>query len=71
MPIFEYECPKHGRFEKLQKEFTEGSICPECGRLSPKVMSRVSIKPKAFRGTNQGEWQIQNSIREQQEIGRV
>lgn len=70
MPIYEYECPKHGRFEVLQDFDSEGT-CSECGQRASKLVSSISLKPKSFRGTKQSEWALQNAVRENQELGRV
>lgn len=46
MPIYEYECPKCGRvFEEWGKasEAHREEPCPECGTLSPRVISRTSF----------------------------
>ncbi len=47
MPLYEYECPKHGRFEKIQpmrdgtKETLYYCYCPmpRCNFLAPPVIS--------------------------------
>ncbi len=45
MPIYEYECKEHGRFEVFSHEYHEGhteffcTSCPECGKLSDGVIS--------------------------------
>ena len=41
MPIYEYECPVHGRFEWLRpvSASTEDSKCPSCGHLAKRIMS--------------------------------
>ena len=72
MPVYEYECPEHGKFEilipfALSNQST--APCPQCTAPSGKVVSNISIGSKSFRGTNQGEWALQNVIRERQELG--
>jgi len=50
MPLYEYECEKHGdkpvRFEQ-RRPMSESSLpapCPECGEDSQRVMSPCSYK---------------------------
>jgi len=39
MPTYDYECAKHGYFEKAQSMSLHASAdCPECGDTSPQVM---------------------------------
>jgi hypothetical protein len=50
--IREYECSKHGKFEKI---FTgqfdkESEKCPDCGRPSPKVEWSVPAKRDPSKG---------------------
>jgi len=41
MPIYEYECSKHGRFEMLQSMMAEHkSNCPECGEMAQRIFSQ-------------------------------
>jgi len=44
-PLYEYECPKHGRFERLVDINQNGNpaVCPECGETSAKVISRPAV----------------------------
>ena len=48
MPIYEYECPEHGRFEKYSPNFHEGHTefyaapCTVCGEFCNGVMSPVN-----------------------------
>ncbi len=41
MPIYEYICPVHDRFESLRSmsEYKKPSDCPECGKESGRVVS--------------------------------
>ena len=41
MPIYEYSCPEHGRFEELRpvEARTIPALCPECDKISERVMS--------------------------------
>lgn len=46
MPIYEYECPKCGKvFEEWVKssEAHKEEPCPDCGTLSPRIVSRTSF----------------------------
>ena len=44
MPILEYECLEHGRFEKLKYTYDSNmEPCPLCGKLSQKIMSRPAM----------------------------
>jgi len=45
MPLYEYECKDHGRFEEILsiKSASGLSRCPKCGKLSPKVMSTTNF----------------------------
>lgn len=49
MPVYEYECPKHGRFE-IQQRITENAltICvePACGEPVRKLISNTSFALK-------------------------
>jgi putative FmdB family regulatory protein len=42
MPIYEYYCPRHGRYDhyKSVKQFSKTDHCPECGKLSQLVFSK-------------------------------
>jgi len=45
MPIYEYSCPKHGKFEALKK-MNEGQStpCPQCNTPSRLVLSPFNYK---------------------------
>lgn len=48
MPLYEFECPEHGRFEMLwpiRDCYRSWCICPECGFACERVASRVSMRP--------------------------
>ena len=47
MPLYEYHCPKCGRFELIQK-FSDAPIttCPTCGRDVQKLLSAPAIQFK-------------------------
>ena len=49
MPLYEYECPKDGTFEKIQK-FSDPplSACPTCGGPVERLLSAPAIQ---FKGT--------------------
>lgn len=70
MPLYEFECTKHGKFEVLQS-FDSDGICSECGQRASRLVSNINLKPKSFRGTNQRDWALQNVTRENQELGRL
>ncbi len=44
MPIYEYDCPVHGRFENINFILeADKSPCPDCGLASKRVPSRIGI----------------------------
>lgn len=47
MPIYEYRCPKCNKiFEEWSQHITEDhpqEPCPDCGTLSPRIMSETSF----------------------------
>jgi putative FmdB family regulatory protein len=47
LPLYEYECPEHGRFELVRK-FSDPPItkCPQCGKPVQKVLSAPAIQFK-------------------------
>ena len=47
MPLYEYQCPKCGRFE-LIKKFSDAplQVCPTCGREVQKLLSAPAIQFK-------------------------
>lgn len=49
MPLYEYECPKCGLFERMQK-FSDPILtaCPTCGKPVEKLLSAPAIQ---FKGT--------------------
>ena len=49
MPLYEYQCPKCGRFERIQK-FADPPLteCPTCGQPVHKLLSAPAIQ---FKGT--------------------
>ena len=49
MPLYEYECPKHGRFEVIRK-FSDPVLkkCPQCGKPVEKLASAPAFQ---FKGT--------------------
>ena len=49
MPLYEYQCPKCGRFELIRKFADEPlTKCPTCGSEIQKLMSAPAIQ---FKGT--------------------
>lgn len=49
MPLYEYQCPQCGRFERIQK-FSDPLLteCPTCGKPVQKLLSAPAIQ---FKGT--------------------
>jgi putative FmdB family regulatory protein len=49
VPLYEYECPKDGTFEKIQK-FSDPplKVCPTCGSPVERLLSAPAIQ---FKGT--------------------
>ena len=58
MPLYEYECPKDGTFEKIQK-FSDKPLtkCPTCGGPVERLLSAPAIQ---FKGTG---WYITDYAR--------
>jgi putative FmdB family regulatory protein len=58
VPLYEYECPKDGTFEKIQK-FSEPPLtkCPTCGGPVERLLSAPAIQ---FKGTG---WYITDYAR--------
>lgn len=46
MPIYEYHCLEHNRFESLRPmtEYSMKGYCPECGRESDRMMSNSHFR---------------------------
>ncbi len=43
MPIYEYICPKHGKFEALRPmEYRAFNSCPNCGKVCDLMPSRFT-----------------------------
>jgi putative FmdB family regulatory protein len=58
LPLYEYECPKDGTFERMQK-FSDPplTVCPTCGGPVEKLLSAPAIQ---FKGTG---WYITDYAR--------
>jgi putative FmdB family regulatory protein len=58
LPLYEYECPKDGTFEKIQK-FSDPPLdkCPTCGGPVERLLSAPAIQ---FKGTG---WYITDYAR--------
>ncbi len=58
MPLYEYQCPKCGRFELIRK-FSDAALksCPTCGREVQKLASAPAIQ---FKGSG---WYITDYAR--------
>jgi putative FmdB family regulatory protein len=65
LPLYEYECPKHGTFERMQK-FSDPPVttCPTCGGPVEKLFSAPAIQ---FKGTG---WYVTDYARKSSGEGR-
>lgn len=65
MPLYEYECPKDGTFEQIQK-FSDPPLnaCPTCGGPVEKLLSAPAIQ---FKGTG---WYITDYARKGEAAGK-
>ncbi|HSD28452.1 MAG TPA: zinc ribbon domain-containing protein [Vicinamibacteria bacterium] len=65
MPLYEYECPKDGTFERMQK-FSDPPLttCPTCGGPVEKLLSAPAIQ---FKGTG---WYITDYARKSSGEGK-
>jgi len=49
MPLFDFDCPKCGRFELLLKEAPKGKrACPKCGARSESVWPLTVMRPDSL-----------------------
>src|SRR5262249_27535585 len=49
MPLYDFECPFHGRFELLLKEAPKGKrSCPQCNTRSPLVAPLTVMRPDPY-----------------------
>ena len=64
MPLYEYECPKDGTFEQMQK-FSDPPLtaCPKCGGPIEKLLSAPAIQ---FKGTG---WYVTDYARKSEGKG--
>ena len=57
MPLYEYECPRHGAFEALRPlaEYQSPQACPVCAKQSTRVITPVALglMPVATRTAHQ------------------
>ena len=46
MPVYEFSCPVHGKFEQYRPMVRSGEVqtCPECGVVSDRLFSVLNIK---------------------------
>ena len=45
MPLYEFSCFEHGRFDRFQPMFSEHtSMCPECGAEARRVFSMPNVR---------------------------
>jgi len=65
LPLYEYECPKDGTFERIQK-FSDPPLaaCPTCGGPIEKLLSAPAIQ---FKGTG---WYITDYARKGDGAGK-
>jgi len=65
LPLYEYECPEHGRFEVVRK-FSDPPLttCPTCGKKVQKLPSAPAIQ---FKGTG---WYITDYARKSSGEGK-
>jgi len=65
LPLYEYECPKDGTFEKIQK-FSDPplSSCPTCGGPVERLLSAPAIQ---FKGTG---WYVTDYARKGDGAGK-
>ena len=65
MPLYEYQCPKCGRFELIRK-FSDETVtkCPTCGSDVQKLLSAPAIQ---FKGTG---WYITDYARKSDGKGK-
>jgi putative FmdB family regulatory protein len=58
VPLYEYQCPNHGRFELIRK-FSDPPVeaCPDCGAPVEKLLASPAIQ---FKGTG---WYITDYAR--------
>lgn len=63
MPIYEYQCPKHGKFAQFFRNFADAEIAKDsllcdkgtCGELAPRIPSLPSMQPdRHWNGTQVG-----------------
>jgi putative FmdB family regulatory protein len=65
LPLYEYECPKDGTFERMQK-FSDPPVtaCPVCGGPVEKLLSAPAIQ---FKGTG---WYVTDYARKSSGEGK-
>jgi putative FmdB family regulatory protein len=65
LPLYEYECSEHGRFEVMQK-FSDAPLtkCPKCGRPVQKLLSAPAIQ---FKGSG---WYVTDYARKSSGDGK-
>jgi putative FmdB family regulatory protein len=65
LPLYEYECPKDGTFERMQK-FSDPPLtkCPTCGGPIEKLLSAPAIQ---FKGTG---WYVTDYARKSSGEGK-
>jgi putative FmdB family regulatory protein len=44
MPIYEYVCPKHGKFDRvILTDSGDSARCPKCGIVSKRILSAPAV----------------------------
>ena len=61
MPIYEYECQQHGRFELKQGLGATMGHCPECSQRGERLISKVAVilegdPPPKYLGKKDGSY---------------
>src|SRR5215468_7414537 len=59
MPIYEYECEEHGKFEVLEYRppGVELKPCPKCDIPAPRILSLSVMRPDTYwAGVNHGNY---------------
>lgn len=56
MPLYTYECEKHGQFDVLKSMHDESNVyCSLCNKITKKIMTTFSINNNSKMGTNREE----------------
>ena len=57
MPLYIYECPKHGLFEEIKSiDDGEVALCPQCHKIARKILSAIrTVSKKTKMGQTRAE----------------